>query len=100
VKEIDLYCKLEGHQGIAYFDNLSVYQEEFKQYVKNPSFEAPDSQDSKLASFWKPEGQGYVTTHADHYGYGLTSIVTTNKSAEDSKGALQVRERKTDFFFF
>jgi hypothetical protein len=92
VKDIDFYCKFEGHTGTAYFTHLTISQEESKQYVSNPSFESKDSQVETLAAEWKPlEGSnGYKTNFKDHVGYGLTCIALVNNTVEETSGAKQV----------
>lgn len=89
VKEIDIFCKFEGYTGKVYFDHVTVCQEEFKQYVLNPSFESKDPKNG-LAAHWEPEGNGYTKNFNEYTQYGHTSIEMKNSSESEFSTAKQV----------
>jgi len=87
IKEMDLSVKFQGHSGEAFFDVVTVCQEESKQYVKNPSFEQVEGDGVRD---WEAVGAGYKRDHNEWNSYGHTSVRVESESGSGEYGVKQL----------
>ncbi|PRP86194.1 Ras GTPase-activating protein [Planoprotostelium fungivorum] len=84
IKAVNLRAVFNGKSGTAYFDDFAIYQEEFIQYVKNPSFESVTNLidiSSAKAKHWEGE---YKVDQDEWCNTGHTSVCADNKTETSS----------------
>eukprot|EP01117_Protostelium_nocturnum_P006541 TRINITY_DN2357_c0_g1_i1.p1 TRINITY_DN2357_c0_g1~~TRINITY_DN2357_c0_g1_i1.p1 ORF type:complete len:1438 (-),score=655.21 TRINITY_DN2357_c0_g1_i1:71-4384(-) len=97
IKSVALRVQFEGGKGTVYFDHVTICQEEFKQYVKNPSFESlTDTQDvaNSQANDWNAIGK-YNVHQKDWCLYGHTSVAVDRNEEGAKREADGVEQKVT-----